>query len=146
MLHDVNERAEVEAPETAAAENCLVNTASRVLYVDRPTYNCKALLKISKVTIRRGNRSLEAYAVLDDGSERTILLHAAAKKLGLKGKPEDLALRTVRQELQVLHGEAVSFTVSPMDEPKKQFKIQSAFTAKQLGLAEHTHCRRSIDT
>ncbi|KAE8276983.1 hypothetical protein D5F01_LYC25284 [Larimichthys crocea] len=139
VLHEVNERAEVETPETTSAGSCLVNTTSRVLYVDRPTYNCKVLLKINKVTIRKGNRSLEAYAVLDDGSERTILLHAAAKKLGLKGKPEDLALRTVRQELQVLHGETVSFTISPVDDPKKQFRIQDAFTAKQLGLAEHTH-------
>ncbi len=69
------------------------------------------LLKISKVIIRKGDRSLEVYAVLDDGSEWSLLLHAAAKKL---------SLRTVRQEMQVLHGAAVSFT-------------------KVLGLAEHTH-------
>lgn len=39
----------------------------------------------------------------------------------------------------MVHGAAVSFTLSPVAEPKKQFKIQSAFTAKQLGLAEHIH-------
>ena len=97
------------------------------------------LLKISKVILRNGDKSLEAYAILDDGSERTILLHAASKKLGLKGKPEELALRTVRQELQTLHGAAVSFTISPVAEPKKKYKIQSAFSAEQLRLAEHTH-------
>lgn len=41
--------------------------------------------------------------------------------------------------LQVFHGVAVSFTISPAADVKKQFKIQSAFTAKWLGLAEHTH-------
>ncbi|KAJ8409961.1 hypothetical protein AAFF_G00210020 [Aldrovandia affinis] len=123
----------------APVENCLVNTASEVSYVNRPSYVCKLLLKISKVIIRNGNRTLEAYAVLDDGSQRTILLHAAAKKLGLEGKPEDLALCTVRQELQVLHGAAISFTISPAAEPMKSFKIHSAFTAEQLGLAEHTY-------
>ncbi|KAE8293786.1 hypothetical protein D5F01_LYC06723 [Larimichthys crocea] len=138
VLHKVNERAEVETLNTTAG-SCLVNTTSKVLYVDRPTYNCKVLRKISKVIIRKDNPSLEAYAVLDDGSERTILLHAAAKKLGLKGKPEDLALHTVRQELQVLHGETVSFTISPVDDPKKQFRIQDAFTAKHLGLAHPSH-------
>ncbi|KAJ8391401.1 hypothetical protein AAFF_G00090310 [Aldrovandia affinis] len=111
VLHEVNERAEGKAPATATAENCLVNTASELRYVNRPSYDCKVLLKISKIIIRNGNRTLEAYAVLDDGSQRTLLLHAAAKKLGLKGKAEDLALSTVRQELQLLHGPAVSFTI-----------------------------------
>lgn len=139
MLHEVNERTEGEASTTATAENCLVNTASKVLYVDRPAYGCKVLLKISKVIIRNGNKSLEAFAVLQDGSERTILLHAAARKLGLKGKPEELALRTVRQELQMLRGVAVSFTISPVAEPDKRYVIKHAFSAEQLGLAEHTH-------
>ncbi|KAJ8387998.1 hypothetical protein AAFF_G00147890 [Aldrovandia affinis] len=138
VLHEVNERAEGKAPAMATVESCLMNTASEVSYVNRPSYDCKVLLKISKVIIRNGNRTLEAYAVLDDGSQRTILLHAAAKKLGLEGKPEDLALHTVRQ-LQVLHGAAVSFTISPAAEPTKRFKIHSAFTAEQLGLAEHTY-------
>lgn len=55
--------------------------------------------------------------------------------MGLKGKPEELALRTVRQELQVLKGEAVSFTISPVSEPNKQH----AFCAPSLGLAERNH-------
>lgn len=141
VLHEVNDRAEHEAqpPAEVRAESCLANTVNKVLYVDRPTYDCKVLLKISKVIIRNGNQSMEAYAVLDDGSERTILLHSAVQKLGLVGKPEKLALRTVRQELQVLHGAAISFTISPASEPKKRYEIQNAFSAEQLGLAEHTH-------
>lgn len=35
----------------------------------------------------------------------------------LKGQPEDITIRTVQQELQVLHGAAVSFTISPAAEP-----------------------------
>lgn len=140
VLHEVNEREdESQPPAEAKAESCFTNTVSQVLYADRPTYNCKVLLKISKVIIRNGNRSMEAYAVLDDGSERTILLHSAVQDLGLIGKPEKLALRTVRQELQVLHGAAISFTISPASEPKKSYEIQNAFSAEQLGLAEHTH-------
>lgn len=128
VLHEVNARTEATQPQPTAD----------VLYLDRPTYNRKVLLKVTKVIIKNGNRSLEAYAVLDDGSERTILLHAAAEELGLKGRPEDLALRTIRQEIQPVHGASVSFVVSPAAEPKRRFKIQDAFTAEQLGLAEHT--------
>lgn len=128
VLHEVNVRTEATQPQPTAD----------VLYLDRPTNNRKVLLKVTKVIIRNGNRSIEAYAVLDDGSERTILLHAAAEELGLKGRPEDIALRTIRQEIQPVHGSAVSFVVSPAAEPKRRFKIQNAFTAEQLGLAEHT--------
>lgn len=70
---------------------------------------------------------MTAYAIQDDGSERTILLHSAAQQLGLKGKPEDLPLRTVRQELQVLSGAAVSFSISPLSQLKKVFHIKGAF-------------------
>lgn len=128
VLHEVNVRTEATKPQPTAD----------VLYLDRPTYNRKVLLKVTKVIIRNGSRSIEAYAVLDDGSERTILLHAAAEELGLRGRPEDIALRTIRQEIQPVHGSAVSFIVSPAAEPKRRFKIQNAFTAEQLGLAEHT--------
>ncbi|KAJ8334196.1 hypothetical protein SKAU_G00398350 [Synaphobranchus kaupii] len=110
-----------------------------VLYVDRSTYSHKVLLKVSKVLLRNGSKSLEAYAVLDDGSEWTIILHAADQHLGLQRQPEKLALRIVREDLQVLHGVAVSFTVSPAAELWKKFQIQGAFTAEPLSFAEHTH-------
>lgn len=63
--------------------------------------------------MKNGNKSLETYAVLDDGSEWTILLQSAAKQLGIKGCKEMLALCTVRQEVKKLHGAAISFTISP---------------------------------
>ncbi|XP_073718037.1 uncharacterized protein [Misgurnus anguillicaudatus] len=131
VLHDVNEQ--VKPPQQSTVNS------SAVLYVDRLTSSSKVLLKVIKVLIRNGNRTIEAYAVLDDGSERTIILHDAVEQLGLVGEPEDLVLRTVRQDTQVIHGAAVTFTVSPTVNPNKAYKIRNAFTAKVLGLAEHTH-------
>lgn len=80
---------------------------------------------------------MESYSVLDDGSETTILLHVAAHDLGFEGQPEDLHLRTVRQDLQVLHGAGVSFTLSPASQPCRVYQIKRAFMAKELGLAKH---------
>ncbi|KAI7800557.1 hypothetical protein IRJ41_006145 [Triplophysa rosa] len=140
ILHDVIEQAAVNKPEVDTRKNsCLVNTTKDILYVDRPVRSRKVLLKVSKVVIANGEKSIEAYTVLDDGSERTILLHAAAQQLDLKGQPEDLILRTVRQDQQVLHGATVSFTVSPITNQHKKFHIQGAFTAERLGLAEQTY-------
>ncbi|KAI2656460.1 3-oxoacyl-[acyl-carrier-protein] reductase [Labeo rohita] len=110
ILHDVNERTVADETETDTRENsCLVNTTKDILYVDRPVYSRNA------------------------GSPK------AAQQLNLKGQPEDLILRTVRQDQQVLHGAAVSFTVSPVTNRHKKFPIQGAFTAERPGLAEQTH-------
>ncbi|XP_065099626.1 uncharacterized protein [Paramisgurnus dabryanus] len=140
VLHELNERAVDTSSEPEPNETtCLVSTTKDILYVDRSVTSRRVLLKLSKVIITNGDKSMETYAVLDDGSERTILLHAAAQQLNLKGQSEDLILRTVKQDQQVLHGAAVSFTVSPVSNPNKKFHIKGAFTADRLGLAEHTY-------
>lgn len=61
------------------------------------------MLKVIRVILHHGKRTLDTYATLDDGSERTMLLSAAAERLGLKGTPEDLALRTTRQDVQTIN-------------------------------------------
>lgn len=131
-LHDINSKSTSERNTAVASE-------TQTLYLDRPAGGSKVLLKINKVLLRHGKHSLMTYAILDDGSERTILLHDAAQQLGLGGQPEDLVLRTVRNDTQTLHGARVSFTVSPAVQPSKRFKIQGAFTAEHLGLAKHSH-------
>lgn len=92
-------------------------TAEEVLYIDWPAEGRKVLLKVIKVLLHNGDHTLESYSILDDGSECTIILHTAAQQLGLQGQPEDLPLRTVRQELHVLHRVAVSFKLSPAVQP-----------------------------
>ncbi|KAK7938472.1 hypothetical protein WMY93_001798 [Mugilogobius chulae] len=116
-LHDVN----AKPPETPLSP---VSSTNEVLYLDRRSGCNQVLLKISRVLLRNGENSLETYAVLDDGSERTILLPAAAQTLKLIGEPEDLALRTVRQDIKVMHGASVSFSISPADQPQKTFTIK----------------------
>ncbi len=132
ILHNLNERAVNTSAEPEPKEK-------GILYADRSVSSRRVLLTVSKVIIENGDASMETYTVLDDGSERTILLHAAAQQLNLKGQPEDLILCTVRQDQQVLHGAAVSFKISPVSHPHKKYLIQRAFTAERLGLTEHTY-------
>ncbi|XP_042610577.1 uncharacterized protein LOC109111550 [Cyprinus carpio] len=85
ILHDLNERALNTNAETDPKENsCLVSSTKDILYADRSVGSRRVLLKVSKT-----------------------------QQLNLKGQPEDLILRTVRQDQQVLHGAAVSFTGGP---------------------------------
>ena len=119
--------------------SCLVSSDTETLYLDRPSECSRVLLKVVRVLIQHGSKTLDTYAVLDDGSERTMLLPTAAQKLGLRGPSESLALRTIRQDVQTLSGMSVTFKVSPITEHGKAFVIGDAFTAKRLSLADQTY-------
>lgn len=60
----------------------LISTAD-TLYLDRPTDCNRVLLKIVRVLLQHKDHTLDTYAVLDVGSESTILVAAVASKLGL---------------------------------------------------------------
>ncbi|KAL3979043.1 ATP-binding cassette, subfamily B (MDR/TAP), member 9 [Sarotherodon galilaeus] len=147
VLHDVNTSPDATASDSTSApeeSTCLVSSTSETLYVDQQTNSSQVLLKLSRVIIRSSTKMVETYAILDDGSERTILLHEAADCLGLHGEAENLALRTVRQDICTIHGAAVSFSISPASQPNKSFQIHRAFTAKELGLARHSYPIRAL--
>ncbi len=50
------------------------------------------MLKVVPVRLRSGKRFLDTHAVLEDGSQKTIILPATVKHLHLKGPEEVLAL------------------------------------------------------
>lgn len=50
------------------------------------------MLKVVKVLLHNGNRKMETYAVLDDGSERSIVLAQVVQQLNLVWHPETLPL------------------------------------------------------
>ncbi len=136
ILHEVNERPVIKASKTEA---CLVSSASQTLYLNKPVSSNKVLLKVVRVLLHHGNCTLDTFAILDDGSERTMLLPQAAQKLGLRGTQESLALRTIRHDVQTLDGASVSFSISPYYNPKKRYLISRAFTAPQLDLVDHSY-------
>ncbi len=142
VLHDVNPSSDTRSSgnlKMSEKTTSMVDPASQTLYLDQPTSSKQVLLKLSRVILQNGNMSLETYAVLDDGSERTILLNEAAQRLGLQGEMEDLALRTVRQEVRTIHGRSVSFSIAPVSCPERSYHIKGAFTAKELNLVQHTY-------
>ncbi|XP_027861387.1 uncharacterized protein LOC114137071 [Xiphophorus couchianus] len=138
-LHEVNISAAVPTPPLEHVSELGSKPSTDVLYLDRRSGRNQVLLKISKVLLRNGKHTLETFAILDDGSERTIVLPEAMQKLQLQGTAESLTLRTVRQGLRTLHGESVTVKVSSATQPSKTFTIERAFTADDLGLAPHSY-------
>lgn len=109
-------------------------TVETTLYLGRPADCSRFFLKVIRVQLHHQGRTLNTYAVLDDGSERTVLLSTLATKLGLQGTPEDLPLRTVRKDIETIHGSKISFKISPASHPHRLYYIGGAFTFKHLGL------------
>ncbi|XP_022540035.2 uncharacterized protein LOC111195821 [Astyanax mexicanus] len=128
-----------EASQQETRQVLMVNASPDTIYLDRPNRPQRVMLKVVKVILHSGDKSLEAFAVLDDGSERTIILSPAVQCLGLGKEPEILSLRTIRHDVIQLQGSSVSFDISPAHNPSKRFKIHHAFSADELGLSEHSY-------
>ncbi|KAG1937623.1 hypothetical protein F2P79_018082 [Pimephales promelas] len=123
ILHEVNTR----------------KSEQQILYLRRPSGFNSVLLKVVRVVLTHNGKSLETYAILDDGSERTMLLSSAAEGLGLNGAAETLILRTIRQGTEKIVGATVIFSISSASQHQKKYEIKDAFTAKQLTLPEQTY-------
>lgn len=134
-----------QSPENSATAdilNVLVRgpCMDETLYIDQLNRSPQVMLKVVPVILINGRERLQTYAILDDGSERTIILTSAASQLQLKGPKEVLNLRTVRHEVIPMSGETISCHISPVSHRKKKIKfpIANAFTAPVLNLAEHS--------
>ncbi|XP_026053029.1 uncharacterized protein LOC113039346 [Carassius auratus] len=132
ILHDINYKS---VKDNSPASSSTAET----LYLDKPGTDSRVLLKVVRVLLKYNNRTLDTYAILDDGSERTILLFAAAQKLNLKGEEEKLSIRTIHQKVSQLQGSKVSFSISPVAQSHKTYHIKQAFTADHLGLAQQSY-------
>ena len=97
------------------------------------------MLKVVRVTLHGPDGNIDSYAVLDDGSERTMLLQDAAQRLKLSGTQETMHLRTVREDLVICRGQSVSLSVSPHDNPDVKFPLNGVFAASNLCLSEYSY-------
>lgn len=102
------------------------------------------MLKLVNVCLHNAEHSLEGFAILDDGSERTLILPSAVRHLHLTKEPENLPLRTVRHEVIHLQGASVSFDISPAHAPKQRYNIHHAFTADELSLSDNSYPVKSL--
>ncbi len=91
-----------EAAQQTQKSVLMVTAPTVKVYLDRPNRSPKVMLKVVKVLLHNQGRVLETYAVLDDGSERSIILPHAVQCLNLTAQPETLTLRTVHQDVVLI--------------------------------------------
>nr|XP_054592608.1 uncharacterized protein LOC107395320 [Nothobranchius furzeri]XP_054592609.1 uncharacterized protein LOC107395320 [Nothobranchius furzeri] len=127
VLHDL-----VEAKKR---DPNILTVSTSMVYLDYSSHSGRVMLKVVPIQLHHGGKSLDTFAVLDDGSEKTVVLPAAVESLGLEQEEATLALRTIRRDVIQMKGGFVSFQVSPRAKPKVRYKVTHAFTADQLSLA-----------
>ncbi|KAL7880314.1 hypothetical protein SRHO_G00025680 [Serrasalmus rhombeus] len=115
------------------------DTSESRVYLTPSVASLKVLLKVVPVLLHNKSKTIETFAILDDGAQRTMILPAAVQQLQLEGKRETLALRTVRSDITNLAGSKVTFQISPRNNPRKRFRVQGAFTASGLDLMEQSY-------
>lgn len=138
-LHEVNVNPSHKEDSANVEKSCLTNSSPYRFFLDKPSVGGRVMLKLVPVNLYYEDRTLDTFALLDDGSERTILHSTAVKALVIQGVPEDLPLRTVRDDMQVLHGSLISLQISPLCKPQTCYKINHAFTADCLNLSRQSY-------
>ncbi|KAL0151370.1 hypothetical protein M9458_053364 [Cirrhinus mrigala] len=138
-LHDVNISPSPTEDSATVEKSCFTSSSSDRFYLDKPSVSGRVMLKVVPVHLSYEDRTLDTFALMDDGSERTILLSAAVEALGIQGVPEDFPLRTVRDDVQVICGHAFAFQISPVYRPQIRYQISHAFTADRLNLSRQSY-------
>ncbi len=139
FLHDVNISPSSTEESATVEKSCFMSFSSDRFFLDKPSVSGRVMLKVVPVHLRYEDRTLDTFALLDDGSERTILLPVAVEALGIQGVLEDLLLRTVRDDVQVIRGCSIVFQISPIYRPQISYQISHAFTADCLNLSRQSY-------
>lgn len=138
VLHDVNQRGpKVKSVDVEAGSEAPAETYTYYIGPVRGS-NPRVLLKIVRVLLRHNGTTLDTHAVLDDGSERTLLMKEAAVELGLRGTKERMHLHTVQPNPTEIEGECVAFTISPAGRPQEEHRVSHVFTAGKLTLSQYS--------
>ena len=104
--------------------------ATTINLTRRLTNEGRTLLKITRVVLRNDDKELETYALMDGGSQRTIIMAEAAQELQLTPlKEECINLKTVECGYCSIQGMSTSLTISPATAPHKEYWIRNAFVS-----------------
>ena len=104
-------------------------------------------LQIVPVTLKSpAGLSCSTYALLDNGSQSTLLREEVARELGLKGDVVPIEVKTVKDDVEELDAEEVSITISSND-GKNIFTVESAFVIQsaKFHMPARPRLKRCVD-
>ncbi|XP_057316774.1 uncharacterized protein LOC130657792 [Hydractinia symbiolongicarpus] len=88
-------------------------------------------LQVIPVTVTHNNKSVTTNAILDSGSDSTLICEETARKLGLGGKEQPLRVSTILSNSQTFKSKIVLFNVHPIN-LKEEIRIEKAWVVPDL--------------
>lgn len=106
----------------------------------------KVLLQVVQLRVVSGNGLAgTTYAMLDSGSEVTLVDPSLVSSLGLCGRPDRLVLSTVSNRNELQKGERVNLAVECLiDEQPQQLQLKEVGSGKELNILLR-HQRIAVD-
>ena len=140
VLHDLNDRRDKPETRETTQDPSAETEEGRTYYVGPVRgYNSRVLLKMVPVVLRHDGKEMSTYAIIDDGAKRTLLLKEAANALGLKGRPHQMNILTIRPEPTKVAGEIVSLEIMARGRPGEVHPLCDVFTAADLSLSKYRY-------
>ena len=133
-------------------ENCnrphhpLIHGAAPV-FVGTSSVETSVLLQIVPVNIQTPKGAVKTYALLDSGSQASLIVEEFADKIGLQGEPSVLHLGTVNSTHEAKPSRKVAFNVGAIGGPNvSEIAVEEAWTIPRLNLPSQRVTQRMIDS
>ena len=118
-LHDPNYNGSNETPEVES---------------NYGTSNTHTYLQVIPTTVSNGERSIQVNALLDTGSDTTLIKSSLATQLNLSGKNQTMRISNVLSKKQTFNSTSVNFTISSSSKDKPSISIQDAWVVENLNV------------
>ncbi|XP_045032722.1 uncharacterized protein LOC116934425 [Daphnia magna] len=119
-------------PSSAGGQECFQGPQTLAI---APRLTSDVLLAVVPVRLRAGCRTLDVFALLDTGSQATLLREDAANALGLTGRPRKIRFGTFHGNDPVVETRLVGFSVSSL-EGDQNYKVSDAFVVPRLNVGQ----------
>ena len=103
----------------------------------------KTYLQVLNVYISNGQTSIPAVALLDSGSDSTLISSGLADKLNLRGKTYDISLTNVSSMSNKMKSKLINFSTSSCTHPQP-LQIKNAWVVQDLQLSPSHFTASSI--
>ena len=98
------------------------------------TSNTYTYLQVIPVIVSNGERSIQVNALLDTGSDTTLITSSLTKQLNLDGKSQTMRISNILAKKQTFNSKSVNFTISSSTENKPSIAIQNAWVVENLNV------------
>ncbi|XP_045028397.1 uncharacterized protein LOC123471281 [Daphnia magna] len=119
-------------PSSVGGQECFQGPQTLAI---APRLTSDVLLAVVPVRLRAGCRTLDVFALLDTGSQATLLREDAANALGLTGQPRKIRFGTFHGKDPVVETRLVGFSVSLL-EGDQSYKVSDAFVVPRLNVGQ----------